>query len=167
MTLQGKGWTLDVTRDMIDATPISEPDPNWLYVDPSGHEHRYGKDFETPTLGWVSTGWYWCDLCCEAHESGNWRCLRCGAVVVAGTRAVVIRQYVAGLTHVHGTIIEGVAGFGELVAAFETDDTVDLRLGDVLVRSARPVELVDTLNPHIRDASARIEFTAERVEAAS
>lgn len=56
------------------------PDPSWSHVDAHGHEHRFaGSDL--PTLEWVVTGAYWCEMCWDEHEEGEWRCRQCGDVV--------------------------------------------------------------------------------------
>ena len=115
----GPHWQVEVYRDMIDATPIEEQDPDWRYTDPAGHEHRYvhlpkQERLEVPTVDWHTTYTYWCEDCQEEHEDGEYRCYRCGAVVVPGMRAVTDRRYVAGLLHCHGHVERGANGFDEL-----------------------------------------------------
>jgi hypothetical protein len=64
-----------VTVEYIDVTPMSEPDPDWIFVDLLGHEHRYTADNTLPTLRVVTIdegdnehpGWsiHVCKLCGE------------------------------------------------------------------------------------------------------
>ena len=117
----GGDWEVTIQQDIVDATPIDEQDPDWRHTDPAGHEHRYSRlpgleRLEVVTVEWVDVGEpYWCEDCCDIHQDAEDRCVECGAVVVPGTRAVVDRRYMAGLTHVHGFVRRGVDGFDRLL----------------------------------------------------
>jgi len=64
----------------IDSMGRHVGDPRWIDVDSHGHEHRFDGN-ELPTLEWVVTDTYWCGDCCDEHETGEWRCRKCAAVV--------------------------------------------------------------------------------------
>lgn len=39
-----------VEVEQIDVTTMTEPDPNWTFIDAAGHFHAYTKEFALPTL---------------------------------------------------------------------------------------------------------------------
>lgn len=41
---------LNIEVEQIDVTTMTEPDPNWTFIDAAGHFHAYTKDFALPTL---------------------------------------------------------------------------------------------------------------------
>lgn len=71
--------TIDLRREEIDITMLSghEPDPEWSFTDPMGHEHRFYAS-ELPTLKIVETDTYWCPDCREEHTEHEYRCRLCG-----------------------------------------------------------------------------------------
>jgi hypothetical protein len=83
-------------RSLIETIATSEPDPNWIYVDANGHEHRWSKSGTLPTLEHVvdayDTDW----------EGDSWpsvthyECKRCGEHVEPGSRAVNDKRIQAG-----------------------------------------------------------------------
>lgn len=68
---------------MIDVTTRGHhvPDPEWSHFDSNGHEHRFEASGDLPTLEWVVTYTYWCEMCRDEHEEGEWRCRLCGDTV--------------------------------------------------------------------------------------
>lgn len=105
-------WTVE--QEMIDATPRSENDPNWVHVDSHGHTHRWmaGPDplvpltypqrqtAVSPTLRYVLEDPYWCAECSDEHHFGHYVCVLCGDEVTPGTRAFLGRNYIPGLKRV-------------------------------------------------------------------
>jgi len=80
------GTTFRVEQDYeeyLEAWP--QRDPEWRATDSNGHEH-YMQDGGYPTLEWVVTGGYWCEMHNEEHEEGEWRCRQCGEAVSPGMR---------------------------------------------------------------------------------
>lgn len=77
--------TIEANQDFIDVSSSGHhiADPDWVYFDTHGHEHRFATDGTTnlPTLVWVVTGSYWCSECSDDHETGEWRCKQCADVV--------------------------------------------------------------------------------------
>ena len=79
--------------DYYDVTPLSEPDPGWVCVDPAGHTHYWvfdGNGRESlPTLTAITDH--------EGDDYGPGRfhheCSICGAVVRPGWRAPLYRKY--------------------------------------------------------------------------
>lgn len=83
-TLTADGHTFRVEQDAVDVTSNApRRDKDWREIDPSGHEH-YMQDGGYPTLEWVVTGGYWCEMHNEEHEEGEWRCRQCGEPVSPG-----------------------------------------------------------------------------------
>ena len=132
----GKDYWLQVERETIETSVISEPDPNWLFVDGQGHEHRYGPEFSTPTLKWVSFGRYWCADCHEYHEDGESQCATCGEHVVPGTRSPAGRTFVSGAVTIHGTLAPIHEDHPALLAAFNSSGPVDINIPGYVVRGA-------------------------------
>ena len=66
------------------ATAGPEADKDWRETDSNGHEHYWDSGW--PTLEWVVTGVYWCEMHNEEHEEGEWRCRKCGEHVEPGMR---------------------------------------------------------------------------------
>ncbi|KKK92732.1 hypothetical protein LCGC14_2699970, partial [marine sediment metagenome] len=97
-------WELEVTHEVVDVTPMNEPDPVWGYTDPAGHKHRYEtgvelvstSDLHVATVESVSLGAYWCEDCCDEHEEFEIRCKECAAPVTPGTRAVTDQRFMPG-----------------------------------------------------------------------
>ncbi len=88
---------LRMERDVIDVTSISpRPDPNWVYVDGHGHEHRM-YDGVWSTLRRVVTSSYWCPDCGDEHEASHWACAVCGEPVQPGMVGPgLAREFVPG-----------------------------------------------------------------------
>lgn len=65
-------------------TAAPETDKAWRATDSNGHEHYWQDGY--PTLEWVVTGGYWCEMHNEDHEEGEWRCRECGEHVPPGMK---------------------------------------------------------------------------------
>lgn len=88
--------TLEIHREMIPVTSISELDPNWRYTDRAGHVHRpsvtreLGKEDKItgyPTLEWFPED-HECNRWCDEEGCPRWRaCPRCGEKITPGSRA--------------------------------------------------------------------------------
>jgi len=84
-TFQAEGSTFRVEQDYEEFTTVGpEADKDWREIDSHGHEHYWDKGW--PTLEWVVTGGYWCEMHNEEHEEGEWRCRECGEHVTPGMR---------------------------------------------------------------------------------
>ncbi|WP_304452888.1 hypothetical protein [Nocardiopsis sp. YSL2] len=79
---------LRIERDFVDVTVAAEPDPNWVYTDQHGHEHRYhpGEGDHYPTLVTVMDEPYWCPDCEEEHQFDHLECRLCGEQISPGIR---------------------------------------------------------------------------------
>lgn len=68
-------------------TPV--PDLDWVYRDSNGHHHFWDDEDghpTLPTLWWVITETYYCGMCRDQHEVGEYRCKKCGEAVKPGTK---------------------------------------------------------------------------------
>lgn len=83
------------TYDTIDLGPNAvEPDPDWVFTDPAGHEHSYARTRGTNlwgrprldclTVHTVVTATWWCADCRDEHEDREVRCVSCDAPVTPG-----------------------------------------------------------------------------------
>lgn len=66
------------------------PDPEWVWEDDRGHEHRAERSGEGsvtyPTLVWVVTKSWWCEDCRDMHDEGEYRCKLCKQTVKPRTK---------------------------------------------------------------------------------
>ena len=88
-----------------------EQDPNWEYIDPVGHKHRWKcspvkKNWSTPTLRWAQDESY-LDEDGEEIEQWHKECKKCGSVVDPGWREawkeVPFRRWCEGTITVVGS----------------------------------------------------------------
>lgn len=130
----GEGWQVTVRRELLDATPLMEQDPDWKYVDPAGHKHVYvggeAKGLHVPTVRFVTTGRYWCDRCLEEHEEGEHRCLECQSPVEPGMRTPIARHHVPGLRQIEGSVNRGTPAFDSLMMSDGDSDVLSLTGND-------------------------------------
>lgn len=105
------GREFSVERDLIPISSLSRPDTRWIFVDPSGHEHRWfeqtpeglkpaseyhpNKSLSLPTLRKIVD--YEGDD--ESPATSHWECPHCGVIIVPGTCADTHEWYVPGLSH--------------------------------------------------------------------
>lgn len=79
--------------DYIDVTPMEEPDPDWFYTDPAGHEHRWvgtmPSGMTIPTIRQVID----VEATDEYPGRSHYECRECGERVRRGFRAAKFRQY--------------------------------------------------------------------------
>jgi hypothetical protein len=72
---------------MIDATCLSEPNPDWSFIDRKGHKHRWSKSNTLPTLNSVCDEWVYDEdeerYCARNH----YECKKCREHVTPGLRA--------------------------------------------------------------------------------
>jgi hypothetical protein len=126
--------SIEMNREaiLIATRPHPVIDPNWCHVDALGHTHTGALD----TLDWVVTGTYWCGLCNDEHEEGEYRCKQCGDVIEPGTKWTRGEQkYVPGLK-------TGVAKIGrkeydlrrEEIEALDSGMTIDQVFGLIASR---------------------------------
>lgn len=113
-------------QEMIDATPMTENDPNWIHADTHGHEHRWmaGPDplvpltnpqqqtSVLPTLRYALDEPYWCGDCHDEHQFGHYECVFCGEWVSPGVRAFIGRNYIPGLMHIEVEVEEALRPIG-------------------------------------------------------
>ena len=92
--------------DTVHTGPHPVPDPLWSFVDGAGHVHCW-EDGEIPSALFVCTGSRWCDECCDEHETGEYECIQCGAVIVPGTIMGGRESFVVpGLSHISGSFYD-------------------------------------------------------------
>jgi hypothetical protein len=79
--------------EYIDVTPLSEPDPNWVYIDANGHTHQW--DFSDPHHPVVQTVKEVTDAEPDDEYPGraHCECQQCGARIEPGWRAPAFRQF--------------------------------------------------------------------------
>lgn len=109
-------------QEMIDATPLQEPDPNWLYIDAEGHEHRWWHD-RTPTLQQII----------DIPSSGDpgeddWtpavthlECIICGEHIEPGWRTPLSRRMIGGLKSYTLEAVVPAHHWAALRTAWDTD----------------------------------------------
>lgn len=101
--------TIETHVEQIEVTSnLPERDPNWVHVDESGHEHRYGPNTtEPPTLRWVvdEPGGVFVDpdgYPEEYPDEGHYECILCTEHVQPGMRGPSpFRRFING----HRTVI--------------------------------------------------------------
>jgi hypothetical protein len=142
MQVRGNNYSITVEREFHEFHVLEETDPNWRFVDASGHVHTYAPDGSVPTVESVSLGTYWCEGCCDEHEDFETRCVRCGERVTPGTRAPSGPTRIPGLTTVTATFTHRFGDYGRIADAFVTGERLDIDLPDANVRlvGARVVE---------------------------
>lgn len=75
-----------VEFEYYDVTSHDEPDLDCSYIDPAGHEHRYGVETTRYVVDDEGDD--------EYPERGHHECVQCGARVVFGRKATRFRQYI-------------------------------------------------------------------------
>jgi len=105
------GRRFESFHDLIEATSMHRPNPDWVYVDPQGHEHRWTltKDgvviqgyHPSAQADVLSCGWQSVDYYTEEGEKidiGYHICAQCGVRINPGYMADETHQYVRGLRH--------------------------------------------------------------------
>jgi hypothetical protein len=103
-----------VEQEWIDATPMTEVDPNWVHVDGHSHTHRWmaGPDplvpllrpqRQTPVLPTLirvpDYEDHWCEECEGDWQPSHYECRICGDVVAPASRAFIGRNYIPGIKH--------------------------------------------------------------------
>jgi len=98
-----EGHTLEIQRDMIDVTAMSEPDPGWTFTDTQGHEHGAVEQGPDGSVRYPSLLKrvipHECDGYCE--EEGcplGWVCQWCYEHITPGVRTGRTRRYIPGRT---------------------------------------------------------------------
>lgn len=108
---------LVVDQEHIDVTTLTEPDPNWTFVDAAGHIHAYSKDFNLPTLRRVEVDAeqapddeFSAHFVADESDDDSWdefgddteytiteyHCVLCDETVVPGARSTVGRKFKLG-----------------------------------------------------------------------
>lgn len=86
--LLGQDGTMHTYEMRQDYTRVSdmggtESDPNWVFTDAAGHEHRADKAGLTRT----TEPSYWCPDCHDEHDGdSHFVCAQCGEEIKPGTR---------------------------------------------------------------------------------
>jgi len=92
---------LNISRELIDATSISEPDPSWSFTDDRWHDHKWSIsedgsanvpscDTRLIVVGHYEDG--------DEIEETEYRCKECGEVIKPRWRGNVYRKFQSGLT---------------------------------------------------------------------
>jgi len=82
------------SRDIIDVTPLLEPDPEWFFQDRAGHQHRW-IDGGLPSLRWIIE----VEAGEEMPEVGHYECRECGEKIEPLMRVPIFRSFAPGLVH--------------------------------------------------------------------
>ena len=93
--LHAKGHTIECHTEMIEATPIQEPDPAWQYIDRKGHTHKWEKPYAIHTIIMVVDA----EETDEYPAVTHYECRKCKERIMPGMRSPGTRQYITGLTH--------------------------------------------------------------------
>jgi hypothetical protein len=98
----GRSAELTITHEWINVETAITPrerDPDWVYVDSHGHEHRWPTGRKRATWEEVEISRWWCYECHDEHVDYETRCRKCGDPVKPGMRDVAnpVRE-VPGLT---------------------------------------------------------------------
>jgi hypothetical protein len=112
--------SVNQSRELLDATVWTEPDPAWTYIDPAGHKHHWTKSFKLPTLDRVIDAWG-VDEDGESYVAADhYECRRCRAHVRPGMQPgkhreiAGIRSWSAEVTLPHATdLTEAIAALYE------------------------------------------------------
>lgn len=88
--------TLDIEREYIDTTCLTEPDPDWTFTDAAGHFHAMSKKRTYPTLERQSKTVEGSGRCCDDKECDTYyddsytdvwlECVLCHERIVPGSR---------------------------------------------------------------------------------
>lgn len=82
-TIRGDFGELRAETEIVDVTSsLPKPDPNWVYTDEHGHEHRYEDGY--PTLVRVVDATH-VDEYGEEWDEWHFECRECGEHVMPGT----------------------------------------------------------------------------------
>lgn len=95
--IHSPGLEIEMSRDVIDVTSMSEPDEKWRFVDPAGHVHVWVKVRDrniVPTTKGVVAGY---DEDGEPYYES--RCCDCLALIQPGMVSVMNRQFMPGMAH--------------------------------------------------------------------
>ncbi len=85
---------LEITRDVIEVTPMRTIDDDWEYIDLKGHLHRWQNN-KLPSLRKVIDS-----LADEEYpESSHMICKHCGQTINPGYKEPDAREYIQGLGH--------------------------------------------------------------------
>lgn len=134
--------TINVERDYETVWVSEEPDPDWIFTDAAGHEHRW-RDEAVPTVERVVTGLGWSEDLQDFEEVAELRCRRCGEVVEPRWRACSRYEYYAGATNASGSIMSGHPQFKQAEAAFFGGRWVTLEVDGGYLVDALAVEITD------------------------
>lgn len=107
----GDIFETEVSRQMIDVTSMSRPDPNWRFTDRNGHLHQWYsegkpatdydplKSYDIPSVTVRETEPYWCVDCLDEHTRRYYVCsvVGCEEVIEPGTTPDMFTQYIPGL----------------------------------------------------------------------
>lgn len=122
-------YTVEVNVDWLDVTSsLPTPNERWVYVDQSGHEHRYANGY--PTLTVVVDAEHWCDGTegFELHEphmvvdESHYECSICDEVIEPQMDPPGTPKSIRGLT---SATIEGPRSDGTIVLAALDPDEVE------------------------------------------
>jgi hypothetical protein len=96
-TIHADGLEIEMHRDVIDVTPMSEPDEKWRFVDAAGHVHVWVKVQDrniVPTTKGVVAGYYE-----DGEPYYESRCCDCLERVQPGMVSVTTRQFMPGMAY--------------------------------------------------------------------
>lgn len=160
-SLSGDGFEITLERDLQEFWSLTEPDPNWRFVDAAGHVHTRAEDGGYPTLKPRTDGEYWCETCCDFHEDYVSVCKLCGEVVVPGSRTPTTPEVIAGPVRVSARFDERFKDFDTLRQAMDWDVDVDLDMpGGFRLLGVRATR-ISGMGPW---GGVEIEATAREVE---
>ena len=96
---------LDISRDVIDVTPIEEPDPRWKFTDSKGHRHKWeiinsGSYKEVSSVPTCSAKTIVVGMYPDGSDRTEieYRCLKCNEVIDPRWKGVTFRRFAPGVT---------------------------------------------------------------------
>ena len=102
--------TIEITRDMLEVVAfVTEPDPNWRYVDKHGHEHRWyipkGAESQDQQYRWRLPSLRAVRYLAGHYPDGSeewdthYYCRKCGELIKPGYKSSVVRKFVPTVTY--------------------------------------------------------------------
>ena len=84
-----------IFREIIEVTPLTEPDLSWVHVDKRGHKHQYTNEGEVLSIRYVEDTPATEEYPAEYH----YECKRCREVICPKVAAPTSRSYIEGLSN--------------------------------------------------------------------
>ncbi len=140
--LRGDGWGITIEQEQLDASVMSEPDPDWTFTDAAGHTHQYDSDGQVPTAEEKALPEYWCEDCCSMHTDYELLCQECSEQIYPGTRSVTTVRTIGCLKTISGWLSDSDhAAYRSILGTLsDANPPVDITLGAIRLIGVRLTE---------------------------